>query len=351
MSTEQRRIALIRGLLRSSSPASTAVSAGVEAQDDCAVLRVGDIDLVFGSDFVRGEGFYLFKLGLLSHYDIGYYLVGANASDLAAMGADPLALVTVVRYSPKMTDEEFEQIMTGVVDACREFALPLVGGDTGGYELSVLSGAAIGTCEVGTSLRRSNASIGEYVYCTGDLGIAGAAIAYFVRAKPEGLHLSQAEEDSLLRPWRRVAPNLAQGKFIRTAGFSRCAIDTSDGLKAACRQLAESSDVSIVIEPSAIPIPPLVGRVAAFLGVDPIGLAVGDSVDFRLVFTAKPSNHDELTTEFERRAWPLYRIGTVEAKADAAGVFRRESGRLVTLPGVEWSQSEMPSVDILRGRL
>src|SRR5262249_40185206 len=99
MDTEARRLAIIMETLRM-HPAATATgleaSVGVLQRDDCAVLPFNsDYDMVFGSDFVRGEGFILFKKGILSRREIGYYLIGANVSDLAAMGATPLGITVV----------------------------------------------------------------------------------------------------------------------------------------------------------------------------------------------------------------------------------------------------------------
>ena len=90
MSTETRRINSILDLMPNypAKPGSGLnASVGLIALDDCAVVPLNsESDLVIGSDFVRGEGFHLFKKGVLSWQDVGYYLIGANASDLAAMG-------------------------------------------------------------------------------------------------------------------------------------------------------------------------------------------------------------------------------------------------------------------------
>ena len=40
------------------------------------------------------------------------------------------------------------------------------------------------------------------------------------------------DEEALLLPWQRPKPQLALGRFLTETGFSRCAMDTSDGLRA-----------------------------------------------------------------------------------------------------------------------
>lgn len=56
---------------------------------------------------MRGPKFRLFEAGYLDEYDLGYYLAAANFSDIAAMGATPIGLLTVVRYPPDMSDDVF----------------------------------------------------------------------------------------------------------------------------------------------------------------------------------------------------------------------------------------------------
>jgi thiamine-monophosphate kinase len=63
---------------------------GADRKDDCAAYDIyNPVTLVVGTDYVRGPKFALYELGLLSDFDIGYYVVAANVSDIAAMGARP----------------------------------------------------------------------------------------------------------------------------------------------------------------------------------------------------------------------------------------------------------------------
>ena len=202
MSIESRRIKIIIELLSkyySESESGFIASTGLEALDDCAVIPISkDYELIIGSDFIRGEGFTLYRKGVISLEDIGFYLIAANASDLAAMGALPVGVTVVFRYTQNMTDDDFSKVMIGVMKACKEFKLPLLGGDTGGYEKSVLSACAIGVCPRGRSLLRSKGKTGDSIYVTGDVGGAGAALSYFARIKDYGVQLTKSEEEELL---------------------------------------------------------------------------------------------------------------------------------------------------------
>jgi thiamine-monophosphate kinase len=323
-------------------------SVGLQSLDDCAVIPIGDTcDLVIGSDFVRGEDFYMFRLGLMNWEHAGYYLVAANLSDLAAMGARPIGMTTAIRYARDMPKSSYEAVMEGIGSACRDFNSPLLGGDTGGYTTSVLSGTAIGVCQPGKAMLRKHGQPGDDVYVSGQVGRAGAALAYFLRGRPSGRLLPVETEDRLASAWRKPVPALALGAMLSENGLSRCAIDTSDGFKAACRQLAEASACEMILEEKSIPLDPLAVQVADLLEVDRLALAVSDSVDFRIVFTASEQLRSSLEAACKQAGLSVFRVGSLRRAGAAPGVYLLSNGERLALPGVEWAQSEIPSIDQL----
>lgn len=342
MSTEWRRIRALMQLAQGSpalAASGYAASVGLAELDDCAVVPLpGELELVFGTDFIRGEEFYLFQAGLLSFEDLGYYLVGANASDLAAMGASPVGITVVLRYSSRMTDKDYSDTMTGVLRACADLCVPLLGGDSGGYPISVLSAAAIGVAAKGTSLLRSGGRAGDYLFASGDFGCAGAALAYFTKLAPEKRNLPRDEEEALLESWRRVQPALRQGQILSKNHLSRCAIDTSDGLKVSCEQIAQASGVDVVIEQEQVPISALARKVAHLWGRDELELAFGDSVDFRLLFSVSEDRLSAFRECFQEAALPFYEIGRLVPAVSAPRAYLRSGTRLRSLPGVGWIQ-------------
>lgn len=351
MSQEALRIRqILRAIERFPSMGDESVLREVEAADldDCAVLNFGSLDLVVGSDFVRGARFHLFERDVISWGDIGWYVVGANASDLASMGASPVGMTLICRYTKVMTDQDFEELMEGVARACQHFKMPLLGGDTGSFDEVVLSGTAFGVVERGTALLRSGANAGDVLFVTGEVGRAGAAIAYFTRGKPEGVELGLEKEEFLAAAWKRILPPMDQAQALRKAGFCTAAIDTSDGLKAAVRQLGEASGLDAVVEIEKIPVDGVAEEVARRMKVDPVALSVGDSVDFRLVFAIPPDSLSKVEEMFEREGWPLFEIGRLELPKDSPRVWVSRDGERILLPGVEWSQGDSLSIDELR---
>ena len=247
---------------------------GADKKDDCAVYDIsGPVTLVFGSDYVRGPKFRLYEIGLLSAFDLGYYLVVANLSDIAAMGAVPIGLTTVVRYSHDVTDADFESILAGIYQAAADHGALNVGGDIGGAERIILSASAIGVCELGHVLTRAGAESGDLLCVTGPLGTAGAAVAYFGSSSIAG-RLSGELEDELLAAWRRPVARVAEGRILASRRLASACQDVSDGLKATVEQLGSAGGVGFCLEEGALPISSSTREVARLLDTDPTALAL-----------------------------------------------------------------------------
>jgi thiamine-monophosphate kinase len=317
-----------------SSRSSATLLAGADAQDDCAVFGLqGEQDLVVGSDYVRGPKFRLFEYGLLNEYDLGYYLVAANVSDIAAMGAQPIGLLSVVRYPPTMTDVTFQEVMQGIHDACRKFKTPNVGGDIGGAERLILSATALGVCRSGGSLLRSGAQVGDLVCLTGPTGKAGAAMAYFRAGKTEE-NIEKSHRADLLAGWTRPQARVSAGIVLGKSGVVTSCQDTSDGLKATLECIASASNKGISVLERQLKISEAVKDVCQLLELDPIATTMGDSVDFELVFTVSEDDYELLRKQLEDTNSDIHPIGIVSA--DRGVHLETSSGQRKPLPGKAW---------------
>jgi thiamine-monophosphate kinase len=315
--------------------ASSKLVAGVLAQDDCAIFSLqGCQDLVLGSDYVRGSKFTLYELGYLSNFDVGYYLAMANLSDIAAMGAVPIALLTVIRYPVAMSDKDFGNVVKGVRAACDHVGVRNVGGDIGTAERLILSGSAVGVVEPGRALRRNGAKAGDILCVTGRTGMAGAALQYFRSLDDYEGRLSRSSEHRLLNAWRRPDPLIRQGRILCSSGAATSCQDSSDGLKATIESLAAASDVGFTVDEARVPVAPLVANVAELRGRNILDLIFGDSVDFQLVFTVAPQYLRELKGAFRTHDLSLFEIGTATESNDV--IMRTANGAAKPLPGEGW---------------
>lgn len=179
--------------------------------------------------------------------DVAYRSLMAAASDLAAMGAQPMALLLSLTL-PAVEEGWLQQFTAGLKAACRETGLPLAGGDTTRGALS-LTVTVLGSTPEAAFLTRSGAKPGDRLCVSGTLGDAAAGLAILKgEVSVSCPNAEQALRDRFARPTAR----LALGQALK--GIASAAIDISDGLLADAGHLAAASDVGIEIDSAQIPL-------------------------------------------------------------------------------------------------
>jgi len=225
--TEREKIDRIAALLGQSN-----VKLGIG--DDAAVLEHAGGPLVLTVD-EQVEGTH-FERALLSFEDVGYRATMAAASDLAAMGARPLAALASWVLPKDFADADVEAIARGQRAACDELGANVVGGNLARGPVVSISTTWIGTCA--SPITRAGAKPGEGVWLCGALGLAAKGF----RALSEK---RSAPEDAI-RAWRRPRALITEG--LRMARVSRACIDVSDGLASDAAHVARASKVRIRLE-------------------------------------------------------------------------------------------------------
>jgi thiamine-monophosphate kinase len=269
--------ALIAELARElSGGRNKAVEIGIG--DDAAVLRVGKERLVVSVDD-QVEGVH-FDLRWLRVTDVGYRSLQAAASDLAAMGALPVAAVAGLQVPPGFPAVELRQLARGQAEAGRSLGCPVVGGNIArGVRLSV-STTVLG--RVKKPLLRSGARVGDELWVIGELGLARAGLL---------LHQQRLTLPPRLRgvaararaAWARPVARIAAGQQL--LGRAHAVIDVSDGLSGDVQHLADASRVKAVVEAGRLA--PLISReladLADLLGEPGVALALTGGEDYALL--------------------------------------------------------------------
>lgn len=212
--------------------------------DDCALLRLDPGERLATSVDTLVEGVH-FPEDTFPE-DIGFRAVAAASSDLAAMGARPLAMTIALTLSE--ADALFlHSFSEGVAQAVAEFGLPLVGGDTTRGALSI-SVQVLGALPLDAALTRAGAREGDVVCVSGTLGDAAAALAVLEgRWQPD-----PQTAEYLLARFYRPTPRLVLGRAL--LGSATAAIDISDGLLADAGHLAGASGLKLVLDPERVPL-------------------------------------------------------------------------------------------------
>lgn len=255
--------------------------------DDCAVLRPpAGHDLLVTTDFSL-EGRH-FRRDWHSPESVGHRCLARGLSDLAAMGARPLAsflsLALPAGFTKRVAGRGWvDGFFDGLLALAEKTGTPLAGGDTAtAPDGAILADIVLlGSAPRGTELRRSGARPGDLLYVTGALGGAAAELEELA-ASPKTFRKILDGPD---RPHLFPAPRLRAGERLRRARLATSAMDLSDGLSTDLRHLCKESGVGAVVDASSVPFHLLLQRKTAAQALD---LALHGGEDYELLFTARP---------------------------------------------------------------
>jgi thiamine-monophosphate kinase len=242
--------------------------------DDCAVLKMpANSELAISVDTqVAGVHF---------HADADPSLIASRAlrcaaSDLAAMGAEPLGF-TLALTLPAADEHWLAAFSSGLLQTAQQLQCPLIGGDTTRGPLCI-SVQVHGSVPSGAALRRKGAKTGDDVWVSGTLGDGAAALALIEKR----ITVPDTAADYLLQ--RFYQPDIDFSLGVRLRDIASSCIDVSDGLLADLGHICEASAVSAHIALAALPIANAWRNSVSVGEAQQWALAGGD--DYRLCFTA-----------------------------------------------------------------
>ena len=108
----------------------------------------------------------------MTYFQMGYKSVVVNVSDLASMGAENIGFLLNLAIPKDMLLDDFDDLICGVINACDNYNIPLIGGDTNQANEIILSGTAIGQVDRDKALMQYGFQTGDLVCISGDLGLA-----------------------------------------------------------------------------------------------------------------------------------------------------------------------------------
>ncbi|MGA8741823.1 MAG: thiamine-phosphate kinase [Terracidiphilus sp.] len=226
--------------------------------DDCALLRVkkGETLAVTTDLSIAGRHF---RLDWHPPEAVGHRTLARGLSDLAAMGARPVAAFLSMGLPRDLTVDRrrgvawIDRFFDGFLDLAGRFKTPLAGGDLAESPAVVADIVLVGAVLRGKALLRSGARPGDLLFVTGALGGAAAGLEKLKKLRGRlGTGLRHTQEALLPHLWPE--PRVAQGLWLRRKEAATAAIDLSDGLSTDLDHLCQESRVSAEIDADAIPI-------------------------------------------------------------------------------------------------
>lgn len=274
--------------IRAQAPRKAASGLLLGIGDDCALLglRPGEQAAVTTDLSIAGRHF---RLDWHAPEAIGHRALARGLSDLAAMGARPVAAFLSLGLPRELTQAKgrgkpwVERFYDGLLALAVQYQTPLAGGDLAESAVALADIVLVGAVPAGQALLRSGARPGDQLYVTDALGGAAAGLELLSQLaarsnKASPPHIPNRIKN-LLRPHLAPQPRLPQGLWLRKRGAASAAIDLSDGLSTDLRHICEESGVTAEVDAATLPLHSGATLAQALHGGE----------DYELLFTAPPT--------------------------------------------------------------
>jgi len=273
--------------------------------DDCATIDAGNEFFLITTDMVNEKTH--FPRGA-TPYQIGWFVVAINLSDIAAKGGIPVGVALSVGL-PADEDVDFiREFSRGADDCAKKFGTEIIGGDTKEVNSVTICGTAIGRVKKSIFMPRKGCHPGDVVCVTGELGMAGAA-----------LKALEAGNDEFADKILMVNPRVREGIAAASVHGVTASMDISDGLASSLYQLMEINGMGFSINAEDIPVHEM-----AELRGNGIELALYYGGDYELLFTVPPDKFGDVRKAVMGTGCRLTAVGEV---IDNKAVMLVEDGR------------------------
>lgn len=343
--------------------AGNAVGLTLGIGDDCAVLRPpAGHELLVTTDFSL-ETIH-FRREWHTPESVGHRCLARGLSDLAAMGAQPLAVFLSLALPVELARSRGGQpswrtrFFDGFLALADRYHVPLAGGDTAqsprisaalqrhattGWALADI--VLIGSAPRDRALLRSGAKSGDCIYATGFLGGAAAELAQLA-ANPRRFRALKAHPGETGRgaanphPHLFPEPRLAVGAWLLKNHRASSAIDISDGLSTDLHHLCEESNLAATVDAASLPIHPIARQDFRFNPEKTLQMSLHGGEDYELLFTASP----DVPIPKRIAGVPVTRIGQMRAyrsRSPRVSLADQVNGhtRVRPLPAAGWEHS------------
>lgn len=310
--------------------------------DDAAVLDYKNKQILVTTDVLL-EGIH-FDLVYTPLKHLGYKAAIVNFSDIYAMNGQPKQILVTLGISKRMSVESVDDLYSGILLACEQYGVDLVGGDTSAsYTGLTISITCIGEADKDKVVYRNGAKENDLICVSGDLGAAYMGLQLLEREK--AVYLNADEKDAIqpdfaskeyilerqLKPEARkdVIAILAEKGIVPTS-----MIDVSDGLSSELLHLCEQSKKGCRVYEEKIPIDYQTATMAEEFNMNLTTAALNGGEDYELLFTVPLDRYDEVKNIEEIKV-----IGHITSPKQGACLVTRD-GQEFKLKAQGWNSFE-----------
>ena len=289
--------------------------------DDNSYLVTSTDMLIQSSHFPKG----------MTYFQMGYKSVVVNVSDLASMGAENIGFLLNIAIPKDMLLDDFDDLICGVIRACDNYSIPLIGGDTNEANEIIISGTAIGQVDKDNALMKYGFEKGDLVCISDELGYAALGFELLsLKEKDQNLYQEKIDEikeidstiiDLALLKALKPEAKYDEGHILRehnTANNRISATDITDGLASEFYEILNSDrrysqvydkdlnghnksfnsySKGIRIYEEKLPVEDEFKKIANILNLSYLDLFLHVGEDFEFLFTINNELKDQLSTE------------------------------------------------------
>ncbi|MEO8067698.1 MAG: thiamine-phosphate kinase [Flavobacteriales bacterium] len=267
--------------------------------DDAAVVDPEGLQQVITTDMLV-EGVH-FDLGYVPLKHLGYKAIVVNLSDVYAMNAQPRQVTVALAISNRFPLEAIDELYEGMLLACKEYGVDIVGGDTCASRSGlIISITAVGAVERERITYRNGAKEGDLLVVSGDLGGAYMGLQVLEREKAVFQEAPNAQPDLSGHDYileRQLKPEARKDVIAILRGMDlqpSAMIDISDGLASEAMHLAHNSGLGVKLHEDKIPMDPTTIGAARAFNLDPTTCALNGGEDYELLFTIAQGDYEKV---------------------------------------------------------
>ncbi|MCS7116906.1 MAG: thiamine-phosphate kinase [Nitrososphaerota archaeon] len=222
-------------------------------------------------------------------------------SDFAVKGVKPMAALISIGIPRNFTMNEIKELAKGFKMAKEEYSIEIIGGDTNEADDLIIDCIMLGFAE--RVVPRSGAKPGDVVISSGAFGYPPLGLKILL----EGLKVDPSIRDQAISSVLMPKARLDLG--IRLSNILSASIDSSDGLAISLYEIAQQSNVGIVID--RLPTTDSIIQFSVKHGIDVEELILYGGEEYEIVATLPKDRVDEAMLIARDLSIQLTEIGRV----------------------------------------
>lgn len=284
----------------------------VGAGDDAGVIDANGVRIALTVD-TQLEGIH-FRRQWMPPFELGWKAIAVSLSDIAAMGARPLAALLALGLQGNEPLEFVDAFYEGAISLCQATGTLLLGGDTTRSPDGIMACSVVLGVLSGQAWRRKGAQIGDALLLTGTVGDATAGLWLLEHEEAtKDLQLPSEAVQHCLQRFRRPMPRTAVPDLLANADI-HAAIDISDGLVIDTERMAINSGVTAKLYLNQLPLSDSIRSIAAQTGHDPLQWALTGGEDYELLLAVPQPEAAKVCDILRQADIPVQVIGEIVAK-------------------------------------